>query len=157
MTRQLHVYPKVILEGSTWTLYLDVSEGGVKEADLTFDLPAGVSSAFPLVLLKVNFDIMVGDTDTAQDVMDALTVDDIKPGPQTETVASNWVERAEDDINGLPPGFTAADFRAAQSKQDTSAMRGDARKAMGDRGWTEAPDAVGAVHQHEGDGTSVDF
>jgi len=155
MARNLHVYPKVILEGSTWTLHLDVSEGGQKEADLTFNLSAGVSSAFPLVLLKVTFDIVVGDADTAQDVMDALTVDDIKPGPQTETVAINWIERAEADINGLPSGFTAEDFVAAQSKQDTAKMRSDARKAMGDRGWTEA--GAGTVHQHQGDGTTEDF
>ncbi len=156
MARILHVYPKVILEGSLWTLYLDVSEGGVKEADLTFSLPAGVSSAFPLVLLKVNFDLVVGDADTAQDVLNALTIDDIKAGQQIETVATNWIERAEIAINGLPLGFTAVDFQAAQSKQDTSKMRGDARKAMGDRGWTEAPDAVGSVHQHEGDGSNTD-
>ena len=155
MVRNLHVYPKVILDGSTWTLYLDVSEDGVKEADLEFSLLAGVTTTFPLVLLKVSFDVIVGDTDTAQDVMDALTVDDIKPGPQTATVATNWVERAEADINGLSPGFTAEDFKAAQSKQDSSKMRADATKAMGDRGWVENPDSVGSVHQHEGDGSNT--
>lgn len=157
MARSLHVYPKVILEGSNWTLNLDVSEDGVKEADLTFSLPAGVAVPVPLVLLKVVFDMVVGDSDTAQDVMDALTVDDIRPGPQTATVASNWIERAETDINRLPPGFTAEDFMATQSKQDTSKMRSDARSAFGGRGWTENPDSVGSLHQHEGDGTSVDF
>ena len=151
MARNLQVYPKVVLDGSTWTLVLDVSEDGVKEADLTFSLPAGVTSTLPLVLLKLVVFIIVGDTDTAQDVMDALTVDDIQPGPQIGTVASRWVERAETDINGLPPDFTAEDFTAAQSKQDTSRMRNDARTALGDRGWTENPDRV--FHQHEGDET----
>ena len=146
MPRNLQVYPKVILDGSLWTLKLDVSEEGVKEADLTFSLPAGVVSALPLVLLKVAFDIEVGDTDTAQDVMDALTDDDIKPGPQTETVATNWIERAEADITGLPPAFTAEAFTAAQSKQDTSRMRSDALQAFDDRSWT-----VTFFHQHEGD------
>ncbi len=83
--------------------------------------------------------------------MDALTADDIKPGPQTETVATNWIERAEADINGLPPGFTAEDFTAAQSKQDTSRMRSDALGAFNDRSWTAT-----SFHQHEGDGTNTD-
>ena len=152
MARNLQVYPKVVLEGSVWTLHLDVSEGGVKEADLTFSLPAGVVSALPLVLLKLVFGIVVSDTDTAQDVMDALTADDIHPAPnQTETVATNWIERAEADINGLPPGFTAEDFTAAQSKQDTSRMRSDALGAFNDRSWTAT-----FFHQHEGDGTVTD-
>ncbi len=151
----MHVYPKVVLHGSTWTLILGVSEGSVKEADLTFSLPAGVSSALPLELLKIVFNVVVGDTDTAQDVLAALTVDDIHPSPQvTETVASNWVGRAENDIDGLPPGFTAEDFKAAQSKQDTSRMRADTEKALVDgRGWEVV---TGSVHQHEGDGSATD-
>ncbi len=149
MARNLEVYPKVILEGSIWTLNLDVAEDGVKEADLIFSLPAGVTSILPLLLLKVVFGLVVDDTDTAQDVMDALTVDDIHPSPgQTETVATNWIERAEADIDGLPPGFTAEDFEAAQTKQDTSRMRGDALGAFNDRGWTAT-----FFHQHEGNGT----
>ncbi len=151
MARNLHVYPKVILS-STWTLSLDVSEGGINEADLTFSLPAGVTSALELVLLKVVFDLVIGDTDVAQDVMNALTVDDIHPSPgQTETVATNWIERAEADIDGLPPDFTAADFMAAQSKQDTSKMRGDALQAFGGRAWTATD-----FHQHEGDDTVLE-
>jgi hypothetical protein len=153
MARNLHVYPKVVLDGSTWTLRLDVSENGVQEAELTFSLPADVTTAVPLVLLKIVFDAVVGDSDTAQDVLDALTVDDIKPGPQIATVATNWIERAENDINGLSPGFTAEDFKAAQSKQDTSKMRSDAKGALEDRGWTIVP---GSIHQHEGDGTNTD-
>ena len=155
MARTLHVYPKVVLDGSTWTLHLDVSEGGVKEADLIFSLSSGVTSAFPLVLLKIVFNVVVGDTDDAQDVLDSLTADDIHPAPgQTETVATNWIERAEDDIDGLPPGFTAADFKAAQSKQDTSRMRADTKKSLVDgRGWEFG---AGTIHQHEGDGTNTD-
>ncbi len=152
MARTLHVYPKVILDGSTWTLHLDVSEDGVKEADLTFSIVGGVTSVLSLVLLKIVFNVVVGDADTAQDVLDALTVDDIQPGVQFKTVASNWIERAENDIDGLPPGFIAADFKAAQSKQDTSKMRADTKKALVDgRGWT-----IANVHQHEGDGTNTD-
>ncbi len=154
MARTLHVYPKVTIEGAVWTLTLDVSEGGVKEADLTFSVAAGVTSAFPLVLLKIVFDVVVDDTDTAQDVLNALTADDIQPGSQDKTVASNWIERAESDIDGLPPGFTAADFKAAQSKQDTSRMRADAKTALVDgRGWEIVS---GTLHQHEGDGTTTD-
>ncbi len=151
MARNLQVYPKVILDASSWTLELDVSEGGVKEADLTFSLPAGVTSVLPLVLLKVVFGLVVGDADEAQDVMDALTADDIKPGPQIATVASNWIERAETDINGLPPNFTVEDFTAAQSKQDTSKMRSDALQAFSGRSWTAT-----SFHQHEGDGTVLE-
>ncbi len=150
----MHVYPKVVLHGSTWTLILGVSEGGVKEPDLTFSVAAGVSSDLSLELLKIVFNVIVGDTDTAQDVLDALTADDIQPGGQFRTVASNWVERAENNIDGMPPGFTAEDFRAAQSKQDTSRMRADTEKALVDgRGWEVV---IGSVHQHEGDGTVTD-
>jgi hypothetical protein len=104
----------------------------------------------PLRELKVVFDVTVADTDTDQDVDDALFVDDIKPGPSIETVIGNWIERAEAIIGATDP--TLADYWAEWSKQDTAKTRNDARKALvKQRGWT-----VTAVHQHEGDNSNTD-
>ncbi len=99
--------------------------------------------------LKLVFDVEVADTDTSQDVDDALFVDDIKNGPGVETVWGNWQGRAEGNIT---PGMTQAEYDAAWSKQDTAKTRNDASKALvSQRGWT-----VSNVHQHEGDGSNTD-
>lgn len=155
MARNLHVYPKVLLDGSTWTLILKVYEPATGVTSRIEDsTAAGVTTASPVRLLKISFDLTVGDSDTDQDVFDALTVDDIKPGPQTATVASNWIDRAETAIGTLSAAWGQADFNAAQKKPDTSKMRGDANKALVDqRGWVIV---AGSVHQHEGDGTNTD-
>ncbi len=121
---------------------------------------AGLTAERFLPLLKMSWDLTVADTDTDQDVADSLFVDDIRPGPQTETVWSNWQARAEGIISGLTTGYTVADFRAAWTVGDTQAVRNDANRAMVSgpggigRGWTIV---AGTVHQHEGDGTSADF
>ena len=121
---------------------------------------AGLTAERFVPLLKVSWDLTVADTDIDQDVADSLFVDDIRPGPATETVWGNWQTRAEGIIAGLTTGYTVADFRAAWTGGDTQAVRNDANRAMVSgpggigRGWTIV---AGTVHQHEGDGTSVDF
>jgi hypothetical protein len=151
--RQLHVYPKVGLVGSTWTLRVKVYEPAIGVSSLFIhDIPAGITATTPLRELKLSFDLTVDDTDTDQDVDDALFLDDIKPGPQSATVWSNWQDRAEAIIAGLADPYTIADYWAAWSQQDTAKTRQDARRALvTQRGW-----AVTSVHQHEGDGTNTD-
>ena len=149
MARNLSVYPKAFLEESTWQLV-------VKVDDSRFDhvIPAGVTAETPLQLLKVVFDLTVEDSDTDRDVDDALFVDDIKPGPITETVWGNWQAIAEGIITGLSSGYTVDDFWAVWTMGDTQAVRNDAQRALVSgpggigRGWT-----ITSVHQHEGDGT----
>jgi hypothetical protein len=155
MARNLHVYPKAVLDGSTWTLLVKVYEHatGVNSRFL-HSVPAGVTVTTPLHELKVSFDLVVADTDTDQDVDDALFIDDIKPGAQIGTVWSEWQGRAETIISGLAPGFTLIDYWSEWKKSDTAKTRNDARRALvTQRGWTIV---AGSVHQHEGDGTNTD-
>ena len=155
MARNLEIYPKASIEGSTWTLSMRVHEHATRtHSQFTETSAAGLTVERPLLLLKVVFDLIVADTDTDQDVADSLFVDDIRPGPQSETVWSSWQERAEGIISGLSTGYTELDFWAVWTHGDTQAMRNDAQRAMISgpggigRGWT-----ITFVHQHEGDGT----
>ena len=155
VARTVHVYPKAIIEGSEWRYIAKVGDSRLEHGTGEPGDPLIVSSVTavtPLVLLKLVFDVVVADTDTDQDIDDALFVDDIRSGPQTETVWGNWQGLAESIISGLAPGYTADDFWAAWSIQDTNAVRQDARRALvTQRGWT-----IVSVHQHEGDGTVLD-
>ncbi len=149
MARTLEVYPKAFLTGSTWRLFVKVDDSRFEHV-----VPAGVTADPSLNLLKVVFGLTVEDSDTDQDVDDALFLDDIQPGPSTVTVWGNWQTRAENIIAGLAPGYTADDFWAAWTMGDTQAVRNDVQRALVagpggiGRGWT-----ITSVHQHEGDGT----
>ena len=160
MSRTLHVYPKAIIDGSTWTYTLKVYEPATRVNErFEQSFAAGVTVTTELRLLKVSWDLIVGDFDTPSDVDDALFVDDIRPGPQVETVWGNWQIRAEGIIAGLDPGYTVTDFWASWTNGDTQAVRNDANRALVSgpggigRGWTIP---AGSVHQHEGDGTNTD-
>ncbi len=152
MARNLEVYPKATLDGSTWRLVVKVDDSRFEHL-----VPAGVTAETPLQLLKVVFDLTVEDSDTDQFVDDALFLDDIQPGPSVSTVWGNWQERAEGIITGLSPGYTVEDFWAAWTMGDTQAVRNDAQRALVSgpggigRGWT-----ITSFHQHEGDGTNTD-
>ncbi len=161
MARTLHVYPKAFIEGSLWTLTMKVYDQTTRvNSRFTETVAAGLTAERFLPLLKVSWDLIVADTDTDQDVADSLFIDDIKPGGGVETVWGNWQDRAESIISGLATGYTVNDFRAAWTGGDTQAVRNDANRAMVSgpggigRGWVIV---AGTVHQHEGDGTSVDF
>lgn len=159
MARTLHVYPKARVDGFEWTLIVKIYEPATRIGTRT-ELVAGAAMAVevPLTLLKVGWDLIVADTDTDQDVVDSLTVDDIAPGPDIETVWINWMFRARTIVFGLTSPYTEADFWAAWTTGDTAQVRLDAQRAMvsgpaGGRGWTVV---AGSVHQHEGDGTLTD-
>ena len=94
MARNLQVYPKVSLEGSTWTAVVKVMEAG-NRTRFEHTVAANVVATTSLQLLKIVFKLVVDDADTDQDVDDALFVDDIRPGPQVETVWLNWQTIAE--------------------------------------------------------------
>lgn len=159
MAKNFETYPQAILDGSTWTVIhqvTDLDTGASIEIEHTF--AAGVTVPTPLPELDVVLNLIVPDTVTLDDVDDALFADDIKLGPQSETVWGNWQTRAEAIIAGLIPGFTEKDYWAAWTTGDTQATRGDAKRALESgpggigRGWT-----ITFAHQHEGDGTAVDF
>jgi len=139
--------------GSTWTFYVNVYEHATRVTSrFTHTVAAGLTATTDLRELKYGFDLTVGDTDTDQDVDDALFLDDIKNGPGVETVIGNWQERAENNIAGLSDPYTLADYWAGWSQQDTAKTRSDGRTALiTGRGWT-----VTFFHQHEGDGTNTD-
>ncbi len=154
MARNLEVYPKVTLIGSTWTLIVKVNSS----SRFRHTIPANIVVTTPLRLLKFVLYVDVDDADTDQDVDNAVFVDDIHPSPQTEeTVWSNWQAIAEGIIEGLTPGYTIEDFFAAWTEGDTQAMRNDIQRAFMTgpggigRGWT-----ITGFHQHEGDGAEVD-
>ena len=158
MARNLQVYPKVILDGSTWLVSGRVDEFATgTSSEFLHVVSAGVTAEVPLKLLKIVFDLTVEDTDTDQDVDNALFVDDIQPGPSTATVWGNWQARAEGIITGLSPGYTERDFWAAWTTGDTQGMRQDAQHALESgpggigRGWT-----ITFFHQHEGDGSELE-
>lgn len=154
MSRTVQVYPKAYIEATTWHVVFKVDENGQGSSHFLHTFPAGVSNDAEdtMLLHKIVFTLIVADTDTDQDVDDALFVDDIKPGPQIKTVWGNWQGTAEGIIAGLDPGYTDADFAAGWTKPDTAKMRNDAHRALViQRGWT-----VTAVHQHEGDHTVTD-
>ena len=155
MARNLQVYPKAFLNGSTWHVVGKVDEPTAgTHSRFEHVVPAGVTAETSVQLLKLVFGLIVEDTDTDQDVDDALFIDDIKPGPAVETVWGNWQVRAEGIITGLDPGYTVDDFWAAWTMGDTQAVRNDAQRALVSgpggigRGWT-----ITSLHQHEGDGT----
>jgi hypothetical protein len=154
VARNLHIYPKAVLDGSTWTLIVKVYEPATRITSRFKHLEAaGVTANEPTRLLKVAWDMVVADTDTDQDVDDALYVDDIRPGPQVETVWGNWRDEAESIIGGLAGGWTQVDFEAGWTSQATNGMRQDARRALiTQRGWTIV---AGSVQQTEGDGTET--
>ncbi len=158
MARTLSVYPKASIKGSTWTLLMKVYEPATGVQSRLFEtVAAGLTVERPLPLLKAVFELTVADSDSDQDVADSLFTDDIRPGPQSETVWGNWQTRAEGIITGLATGYEVADFWAAWTLGDTQAVRNDVQRAMVSgpggigRGWT-----IGSVHQHEGDGSVTD-
>ena len=152
MARSVSVYPKAFLEGSTWRLVVKVGSSRFEHVVL-----AGVIAETHLQLLKLVFGLTVEDSDTDQDVDDALFVDDIQPGPSTATVWGNWQITAEGIITGLDPGYTVDDFWSAWTQGNTQAVRNDAQRALVSgpggigRGWT-----ITGFHQHEGDNTVLE-
>ncbi len=151
MARNLQVYPKVFLEGSTWNIVVKVMEAG-NQTKFKHIITANVVATTSLQLLKIVFKLVVDDTDTDQDVDDALFIDDIRPGLQVETVWTNWQTIAEGIIEGLNPEYTINDFWVAWSKADTNQMRKNVQRAfVTQRGWT-----ITGFHQHEGNGTVLE-
>ncbi len=150
MTRLFKVYPQAALTGSLWRYQASIFEpatGITEHFDRT--ILAGVTAAVPLLVLKFVFDIEVADTDDATDIDDALFVDDIAPGPQTETVWEAWQTLAESIITSLDPEYTLNDYWLTWTKPNTAKIRNDARRALvTQRGWS-----ILKVHQHEGDGS----
>ena len=153
MARNLQVYPKAYIEGSQWLFVTKVRDTATG-ATSRFEHPetAGVTSERPLLLLKLVFDMTVPDGTLDPEIDAALYTLDIRPGPQTETVWGNWQALAEGIIAGLTAGYTENEFWAEWRKQDTNAVRTDARRALItlQTGWSID---VGSIHQHEGDGT----
>ena len=154
MARNLHIYPKAILDGNEWLFIVKVYDRATRVTNrFEHTVAAGVFAPTPVRLLKISFDMVVDDLDTDQDVDDSLFVDDIKNGPGYETVIGNWQVLAE--TNYAASDGSQADYYSQWSSSETKQMRNDARKAMvTQRGWFIEP---GSVHQHEGDGSNEDF
>lgn len=156
MARELHVYPKAVIEGSTWTYVVKVYDHAIRQnSQFVHTAVAGVTAEVPLSLLKVSFDLVVADTDTDQDVDDALWLDTASGGPTNgETLWETWQQLADPKISGLTTGYTVQDFWAEWTQQNTARVRNAARRILiNGRGWTIPG---GSVHQHEGDGTTTD-
>lgn len=157
MAYEIQCYPKVQLKGTTWRVRVKLSSDtdyAVIEHIETAGIAADCTdqNAGQLLLLKLSFVVVVEDSDTFQDVFDALIVDDIRPGPQTASVWDRWRDRAESILSGMSSPYTRADYWAEWGQNDTAAIRNDARTAIGNRGWTVLP---GSVKYMEGDGSVV--
>jgi hypothetical protein len=156
VARNLHVYPKAVIDGSTWTYLVKVFDQDTR-TNTRFEhvVPAAVTAEVPLRLLKVSWDMTVADSDSDADVDDALFVDTASGGPTNgETLWETWQGLADPKIAGLTSPYTAADFFAEWSQQDTARIRNAARRILiNGRGWTVVS---GTVHQHEGDHSNTD-
>lgn len=154
MARELHVYPKATIEASTWTFLVKIYEPLTRvNSRFEHTIPAGVTADVPLVLLKLNYDLIVGDADSDADVDTAHFVDTASGGPTNgETLWETWQILAESTLNSLTAPYTQTDYYAEWSKQDTQRVRQAGNRILvNGRGWT-----VLNVHQHEGDGTTTD-
>ena len=156
MARELHVYPKGFIEGSTWKLVVKVYEHATGTTSrFVHSAASAVTAETVLPLLKLSFDVVVGDLDTDQDVDDSLWVDVAAGGPTNgDTLWETWQAQADPKIAALISPYTVRDFWLEWSKQNTARIRNAARRILiNGRGWTIIP---GTVHQHEGDGTNTD-
>lgn len=153
MARAVTLHPKATIDGPLWSLLVKVEDDVTDERfRATYTAVALTPSTRPLYTLKVSIGLQIADTDTLADVADAITVDDIQPGPSVATVWDEWREIAEGNIDGLAGGYGLSDWWASWSKADTNKVRQDFRAALvTGRGWT-----VTSVHQHEGDGSNTD-
>jgi hypothetical protein len=154
MARNLHIYPKAVIGGSTWTYLVKVYDQDTRvNSRFTHSVAAGVTAEIPMTLLKVAFDLVVGDADTDQDVDDAMWLDTALGGPTNgETLWETWQALADPKISGLTTGYSQTDFWAEWTQQNTARVRSAARRILvNGRGWS-----IPWVHQHEGDGTNTD-
>lgn len=147
MTRDLHVYPKATLTGSDWMFTVNVHEHAAGTTSRFIHLSVGsISALVPLKLPKLAVDLIVPDGVTDSDVDDAIFVDDIRPGAQSETVWEAWRDTAETVIDRLTVGYTLVDFRTEWSNNESLSARRDLMRALVTiRGWTIP---AGALHQH---------
>lgn len=151
MARNLHVYPKAVIVGSSWSFHVKVFDQDTRiSSRFVHTIPAAVTAEIPMRLLKLSYDLTVADGDTDQDVDDAHFVDVALGGPTGgETLWETWQTLADGKIAGLSPGYSQADFFVAWTQQNTARVRTGARRILvNGRGWS-----VSSVHQHEGDGT----
>jgi hypothetical protein len=154
MARTLNIYPKALIEGSVWTYIVKTYEPSTRvNSRFVHTVPAGVTADIPLSLLKLSYDLVVGDADTDGDVDTAHFVDTAASGPTNgETLWETWQTLAETVLAGLSAPYTQADYYAEWSKQDTQQVRQAGNRILvNGRGWT-----IPFVHQHEGDGTTTD-
>lgn len=151
MARNLAITPKIVLDGSDWVLAFFVYDKDLRvRSKFKYVFPASVSSPVPIRLLKVAFDMIVDDTDTDQMVADAFVYEDIRSGPQVETVIGNWIGLAETQIQGLGDPWTYNDFVAAWTPNEVNAVIGDVRTLIKNR-WTIP---VGEIHYHSSEGSA---
>ncbi len=150
--RILNVYPKTTIEGSTRTVTVKVFDQQTGIVSRFVHIGSGVAAEVSLIGLKYVFDLIVPAEVTDQDIDNALYMDDIEPGKSAWAKAGAMINTI---IGGLPGGYDQAMFWAGHTKPATAAARADIDKALViQRGWVIV---AGSMHQHEGDGTSVDF
>jgi hypothetical protein len=97
VARSLHVYPKAVLVGSSWSFIVKVFDQDTRTSSrFTHEVAAGVTAEIPMRLLKLSYDLTVGDADIDQDVDDAHFVDTAAGGPTNgETLWETWQTLAE--------------------------------------------------------------
>ena len=153
MARLLSVYPKAVLDGNTWRLFVKVSDDSTdvrNETGTTHEYTARANTPIrgSLSLLKVVFAVEVPDGTTNQAVEDAFATDTVRG---VESTWSEWRATGEDVITRLGGAPSQKEFWEGCSKTETKQTRDDTDTFTVQRGWS-----VKRIHQHEGDNTNLD-
>lgn len=145
MARTVTVIPSAVLTGNQWLLQIRVDDNGQSTLfERTAVSPVTVtgSAASPKLVLQLS----ISDTATAQDIADALTVDDVVPG---QRVASAWDEYRTrlESVVGSSGRKRWLNYTPNLSGQVRTAVQ----RGFNARGWT-----ILGFHQHEGDGSVLE-
>ena len=124
------VYPKAWLSSSGWELVLRVLDMDTDEQTEYRATAPGTAGRWRVPKLVLELD----GPSSPDEIRDLFLSDDIRPGPQTETVWEAFVDTAEGNT--------------AWTKQDTAKLRQALSRGLSGYPWT-----LLAVEVHEIDGT----
>lgn len=145
MARTVTVAPNAVLTGNQWLLQIRVDDNGattLHEQSATSTMTITGSAASPKLVLQVS----ITDTATVQDIVNALTVDDVVPGQRSASAWEEYRTRLESSV---------ATSGRKRWLNYTSTLSGQVRTAV-QRGFTARGWTILSFHQHGGDGSVLE-